>query len=56
MTKKQLLKEINKELNEYSIEELKPILVALKATEEELIAEEEATKYLENVQNESVLN
>ena len=37
MTKKQLLKEINKELSEYSIEELKLMLDTLTKPEEEVL-------------------
>jgi hypothetical protein len=56
MTKKQLLKEINKELSDYSVDELKLLLGALMKPEEEVVTEEEIELFLKDLQNEGLLN
>ena len=56
MTKKQLLKEINKELSEYSVDELKLLLAILITPEEEVIKEEEVEHFFKGLENEGLLN
>ena len=56
MTKKQLLKELNKKLSEYTVAELKLLLGALMKPEEEVATEEEVELFLNELQNEGLLN